>query len=183
MYNDRKVKCNTAQTTGISTFMSHRLVILHGNAGYKGDHIVLYDSLGFDISDPVQKQEKIDSALSMEALFYLAQKDGMIVSVEEVKSKLESDRLAAENAENYDEFLAMISGMNMTVNEYWSWSRLGDVTQKIMTIDKLMKQQRGILAEEYKNNSEIDIEVKLEEWRLATVKNILDEDNVEKIEH
>lgn len=149
---------------------------------YKGDHIVLYDSLSFNISDPSQKQKKIDFELGMEALYYLAQKEGVNVTNEEVKNKIENDRITTENAENYDQFLAMLSGMKMTADEYWSWERLGAVTRKVMTIDKLINHQRDILAKNNINNPEIDINAKLEEWRKETIKKVLDEDNVKKID-
>lgn len=151
---------------------------------YKGDSITIYDSLELNISnDPAIRQKKIDAKLKFEGLYLAAIKMGITVSDEELNNKLVEDRRLAESAENYDsDFKAVLSGLSMTVDEYWNWDSLRALTRRFMVVEELAKIQKEILAKQYENDTTVDIEVKYKDWADKEAEDQLDADNVKKIE-
>jgi len=153
----------------------------HKEILYIGDNIVIYHSAEHSLLDDFEREEQIQYELELEVLYYYAEKVGISVTDEQVKTKLITERKIAEYLVKKEDFNKLLNSLGMSEDEYWEWDKLFDITRKTLTVEKLLEHQRKIIEQKNENDSEIIIGEKLEKWRNDKIEEILEADNVKKI--
>ena len=150
---------------------------------YRGDNIVLYNYVEFDLAEnETIRQNMITKRLGYEALQYYAQENGITVTETEIENQISKEKEAYDLVQDKESFTEMLTGMDMTEEEYWNSDMLRDSTRQILTYSKVLANRRIQIQESNPNFTSSEIGAELEKWKNETIERVLEEDHVKKVE-
>ena len=148
---------------------------------YKGDKIILYDFTDYIPGNQFSREENIQLELERCALYFYAAGIDISVTDEQVKARIKTDRRINDYIANREDFYEMLHFLGLSEEKYWECDEIFIMTKRKLTVEKLLSYQRKIIQHNCVNESESEINRRLEKWRINKIDEVLKGDNVHKI--